>query len=438
MTSEFATEASSPEQTNYREARKVALASFIGTTIEWYDYFLYGATAALVFGPLFFPAEDSAVSQLAALMTFAVGFLARPLGGIVAGHFGDRLGRKRMLVVSLVLMGGATVLVGLLPTYQQIGAWAPILLVGLRLVQGLGIGAEWGGAALMAVEHAPKNRRGLFGAAPQLGIPVGAIIANGVVLICSSFTRESFVEWGWRLGFIASIVLIVAGFVIRRSVAESPLFEQAEKTATIVRSPVLTLLRTHPLALLRSIVLGSASIAFGYLVLIFTLSYGAQTGRSRTMLLLSIIVSCVVMFVATPSFSSMSDRLGRRRTMIMGAVGQIIVGLIFFPLFDSGPDAAVFLACSLGMLALSVQYGPLPALLSEQFPTALRYTGVSIAYQSASVFGGALAPIIGTALVAGTGFSLWVGVYIACMAILSLIAALTMSETKNISLRGIQ
>jgi MFS family permease len=350
-----------------REARRVAFATFVGTAIEWYDFFLYGSMAALVFGTLFFPATDPTVSQLAALGTFTVGFIARPLGGIVAGHFGDRVGRKRMLVLSLLLMGVATVGVGLLPTYAAAGVAAPALLVLLRVMQGLAVGAEWGGAALMAVEHAPPNRRALYGAAPQLGVPVGAILANVILLLTSSATGADFAVWGWRVPFLISVVLVLVGLVVRRQVSESPLFAEAvERAATKPRfNPLIRVLTKHPRSLLRAVFASIASASWGYVILVFILSYGGTTKLyTRPALLTMIIVASLLQAGAMLYAGLLADRAGRKRVALLGALGQIAMGLVFFPLFDSGVFLLALLACLLASVALSAQYGPLPALLA--------------------------------------------------------------------------
>ncbi|GAA4892577.1 MFS transporter [Streptomonospora salina] len=430
--------------TRHREARKIALASFIGTSIEWYDFFLYGAAAALVFGPQFFPSDNELASQLAALSSFAVGFAARPIGGIVAGHLGDRvLGRKRMLVVSLLVMGVATVLIGLLPTYAQIGAAAPILLVVLRLAQGLGVGAEWGGAALMAVEHAPPGRRGLFGAAPQLGVPAGAIAANLVMLVASTTAADAFAQWGWRLGFLASVVLLAVGYVIRRSVNESPLFEedrhQRRQDEDAPRSaPLSELLLRHPLGIVRAAFATAASTGLGYIVLVYTLSYGTtELSYSRNALLVVVILASAVQLAAVLGWSALSDKLGRRRVFIGGGFAQIVLVLLFFPMFERETFLWALLACSLAVIVVSAQYGPLSALLSELFPTHVRYSGVSTGYQVGNALGGGLAPIVATALFATQGGSAAVGLYLAAMALLATLAVLLTPETSERDLRRV-
>jgi MFS family permease len=422
MTHQPVLRASGAPTDEYRDARRVAFASFVGTAIEWYDFFLYGAAAALVFGPQFFPASDPTISQLAALTTFAVGFLARPIGGIVAGHFGDRIGRKRMLVISLLIMGSATVLVGVLPTYARIGAAAPILLVVLRLAQGLGVGAEWGGAALMAVEHAPPHRRVLYGAAPQLGVPAGAIAANLVLLVASTTTRDAFVQWGWRLGFLVSFVLVIFGLVIRGRLTESPLFEEAARRRP-PRAPLIDVLREHPLAVLRAVFATGASTAMGYIILTYILSYGtAQIRYSPNALLVLVIVTSAVQIFAIYGLSGLADRFGRQRIVAAGAIGQVVVSPVFFLMFDTGVFALALTACVIAVIMISAQYGPLPALLSQQFPTRVRYSGVSLGYQLGNVVGGGLAPVLATAIFATTHSSLLVGTYLAGMAVLALIA----------------
>ncbi|MGN9842618.1 MFS transporter [Nonomuraea sp. H19] len=425
-----------PARARGREARRVAFATFVGTAIEWYDFFLYGAMAALVFGTLFFPAGDAQVSQLAALGTFTVGFIARPLGGIVAGHFGDRVGRKRMLVLSLLLMGAATVGVGLLPTYAAIGLGAPVLLVLLRIMQGLAVGAEWGGAALMAVEHAPPNRRALYGAAPQLGVPVGAILANLILLLTSAATGDAFLVWGWRVPFLVSVVLVLVGLVVRRQVSESPLFAEAvERTGTPRFNPLIRVLTKHPRSLLRAVFASIASASWGYVILVFILSYGSTTKMySRPALLTMIIVASVLQVGAMLYAGLLADRAGRKRVALFGALGQVVMGLVFFPLFDSGVFWLALMACLLASIALSAQYGPLPALLSEQFPTEVRYTGVSVGYMFGNILGGGLVPLVGAALVAATGTSFSVGLYMLFLSVVTAVAVLLTPETASVRL----
>ncbi|MFD3430780.1 MFS transporter [Nocardia fluminea] len=402
-------------------AKQAATASFIGTAIEWYDFFLYGAAAALIFGPQFFPSSNPAISQLGAFASFAVGFLTRPLGGVIGGHFGDRIGRKRVLLLSLLLMGGSTVMVGLLPNYAQIGVAAPILLFVLR--QGLAVGAEWGGAALISVENAPKGRKTFFGAATQLGVPAGAIIAYSMMLLLSAVTGDAFDDWGWRIAFVASIVLVLYGLRLRRKLAESPLFAQESAHGTTARAPIIEVLRRYPLGVLVAIFASAASPAVGYIVLTFILSYGTkEIGYSRNSLLLVVIAASTVQFIAMLVISTMADRWGRGRLMVIGSAFQAVTALVFFPIFDNGAVTLAILACSIALIAQTTQYAPLPALISDLFPTRLRYSGSSIGYQFGAILGGSLSPIIATAIFSSTGSSLMIGVYLAILTVVSGIA----------------
>ncbi|GAA5166268.1 MULTISPECIES: MFS transporter [Amycolatopsis] len=406
-----------------REARKVATASFLGTTIEWYDFFLYGAAAALVFGPQFFPVGNPVVSQLGSFATFAIGFLTRPLGGVIAGHFGDRLGRKRILILSLLVMGGSTVLVGLLPNYAQIGVAAPVLLVLLRLAQGLAVGAEWGGAALMAVEHAPPKRRALYGSSTQLGVPAGAILSNLMMLVLSWLTGPAFTDWGWRIGFVSSIVLVVYGLVVRRRLTESPLFTRAVRTGP-ARVPLLDVLRRYPAGVVTAVLATAASSAIGYTVLTFTLSYAPKAdGFTRNDVLLMGILASLVQIFAMAWAGSVADRFGRRRTMVIGTVLQVAASLLLFPLLDTRVWVLALLACTFGAASNVAQYAPLPAVMSDLFPTNVRYTGSSLGYQIGGIVGGSFAPIIATGILAGSGSSFLIGVYLAGLTVVSGVAA---------------
>ncbi|UGT41525.1 MHS family MFS transporter [Nocardia yamanashiensis] len=411
--------------TNPQAARKAAVASFVGTAIEWYDFFLYGAAAALIFAPQYFPSSNPAVSQLGSFASFAVGFLSRPLGGVVAGHFGDRFGRKRVLIISLLIMGGSTVLVGLLPTYDQIGMAAPVLLVALRLLQGVAVGAEWGGASLMAIEHAPPKRRVFYGAATQLGVPAGAVLAYSVMLMLSTWAGDSFTSWGWRVAFVSSIVLVIYGLYARRQLSESPMFEQQAAEHDTARLPILEVLRVYPKSVLIAIFATASSPALGYIVLTYILSYGTkEIGYSRNSLLIVVIVASAVQFVATLVTATLADRWSRRKLMLIGSVFQVGAALAFFPIFDTGIVLAALIGCSVALIANTTQYAPLPAVISELFPTRVRYSGASIGYQFGAILGGSLSPIIATAILAGTGSSLLIGVYLAGMTVLSAIAVL--------------
>ncbi|MGI6871911.1 MFS transporter [Amycolatopsis sp. 3B14] len=419
-------------------SRRAAVSSLIGTTIEWYDFFIYGNAAALVFGPQFFPRTSTLAATLAAYGTFAVGFLARPLGGIVMGHFGDRVGRKRLLVLSLLLMGFATCTIGLLPTYAAIGVWAPVLLVLLRLAQGFGVGGEWGAAVLMSVEHAPAGRRGLFGAFPQMGLPAGVILSNGVFLAVSTFmSRESFLAWGWRVPFLLSAVLIVAGLVIRLKLAESPEFTSVRTRNAVVRSPLRTVLRTHPKALFLCSGASIAAPALGYLVLIYLLSYGTATLHLSSGTMLAIVLAgSVVWLVAIGVSAALSDRYGRKRVFLAGAGLTVVWAVPLFLLVDTASVPLMVLAVVIGCTGIAVMAGPQAALVADSFTAEVRYSGSSIAYQVGSVLGGALAPVAATALMAGTGTSLSVSLFMAALGLVSLISMAALAEPKPTTVKA--
>ena len=413
--------------------RKVAVASAIGTTIEWYDYFIYASAAALVFGPLFFPTFEPLAGTLASFGTFAVGFLARPLGGIVFGHLGDKIGRKTMLVLSLLMMGFATFAIGFLPTYATIGIAAPILLVALRLIQGFAVGGEWGGAVLMTIEHAPRGRRGFYGSFPQLGKAAGIILANLVFLvIVAALPEEQFATWGWRVPFLISIVLIAIGLYIRLRIEESPIFQQVKETHSEARMPLVDVFRTYP----REVILAGgaciATIAMGYLVEVYMLSYGTQVLglANRTMLLLVVLVACVEIF-AVVGLAALSDRLGRRKVFLSGTVLGALWALPFFWLIDTGSIALILIALVVMIVIASAMYGPQAALFAEMFGTRVRYTGASVGYQMGSIIGGGLLPLAAASLLAATGTSASISVYIIVLCAISFVAMLLVTETSQ-------
>ena len=410
---------------------RVVGASIVGTVVEWYDFFLYGAAAALVFPRLFFPDSDPLVGTLLSFTTYALGFVARPVGGLVFGHYGDRIGRKRLLMVSLVMMGVATFLIGLLPTHAQVGSWAPVLLVVLRLVQGFAVGGEWGGAVLLVAEYGTPARRGFWASWPQAGVPAGNLVAAGVLAVLSAtLSEEAFFSWGWRVAFLLSAVLILVGYWIRTSVQESPVFREAQERSAArpepAKLPVAEVLRSHPRG-----VLTGAGLRFGeniafYVLTAFSLTYVAETTElTRTDALNAVLAGCAAEVLAIPLFGALADRVGRRVVTAAGAVGTAVWAFAFFALADSGSRAALVLAVVVGLVLHGAMYGPQAAYISELFPTRLRYTGASVAYQLTSIVAGSLAPIIAVALLDRTGSSLPVSVYLAASCVLTAVAALT-------------
>ncbi|WP_164018151.1 MFS transporter [Pyxidicoccus trucidator] len=420
-----------PTQARQDSIFKVAVASFIGTAIEWYDFFLYGTAAALVFNRLFFPSFDPLTGTMAAFGTFAVGFVARPLGGVVFGHYGDKLGRKAMLSATLMLMGVATFAVGLLPTYDTLGVWAPALLVLLRLVQGFGLGGEWGGAVLMAVEHAPAHRRGFYGSWPQMGAPAGMLLATAVFSVFSRMPEAEFLAWGWRIPFLLSSLLIGMGVFIRLRVAESPVFQHRKPQEASPRIPVLDALRNYPKQILLAMGARFAENGFFYIITTFVLSYGTERlGLPRSTFLNGVLIAMSVHLVAIPAFGAASDRFGRRPVYLAGAVGCGLMAFPFFWLLDTKETGLIWLAIVLGIIAHAAMYGPQASFFSELFGTRVRYSGASLGYQLASVFAGGLSPLVATALLAYSGGQAWsVSLYMVALAVITLVSVYLSAET---------
>lgn len=413
------------------DVRRVVLASFVGTMIEWYDFFIYGTAAALVFDRLFFPAEDPFVSQMAAYGSFAIGFFARPVGGVVFGHFGDRVGRKAMLVTTLMMMGVATALIGLLPTYQSIGIAAPVVLVLLRLVQGFGVGGEWGGAVLMAVEHGHGGRRGLYGSVVQMGVPAGLLLAAGVFAIFSSVREDAFLSWGWRMPFLLGIALLGVGMFIRVRVMESPLFTQVRRQQSVSPLPILDVIRHYPANVVLAMGARFAENASFYIFSVFVLSYATeQLQISRNIVLAGVWIAAAVQMAAIPTFGLLSDHVGRRPVYLLGAVCVGALAFPFFWLIETQTAVLVWLAIVIGMVAHAAMYGPQAAFFSELFGTSVRYSGASIGYQLASPFAGGLAPLIATALLKWSAGATWtVSVYVIATAALTIASVLLAAET---------
>lgn len=412
---------------NEKEVRRVVFASLIGATIEWYDFFLYGVVAGIVFNQLYFPTGDPLVSTVLAYATFAVGFVARPLGGVVFGHFGDRIGRKQMLVLTILIMGVATVLIGLLPTYEQIGVAAPLLLLVLRVAQGIGIGGEWGGAVLMAYEFAPENKRGYYASIPQIGLALGLCLSSGVVALLSLMPDEAFLAWGWRVAFVGSIVLIVVGLYIRLKVAETPDFVAVKKEGEELKIPFVEMLRTYP----RNILLGMGARyvdgVFFNVFAVFSIVYLSRYVEiERTTALFLVCLSAIVMVGAIPLFGKLSDHWGRPKTY---AVGSLLLALVTFPAFmmmESGNLLWVTLALIVPFgIIYAMCYGPEAALFSDLFDVKVRYTGISFVYQFSGIFASGITPIIATYLIDyGQGTPWLLAGYVTFSAIVSMISAL--------------
>jgi MHS family shikimate/dehydroshikimate transporter-like MFS transporter len=421
------------DETTRKQARTVVLASFIGTSIEWYDFFLYGTAAALVFNRLFFPSESPVAGTLASFAVFAAGFVARPIGGIIFGHFGDRIGRKSVLIWTLLLMGGSTVLMGALPSFDQVGVLAPVLLVTLRLIQGLALGGEWGGAILMSTEHAPAKKRGLYGSWPNAGAPLGLLLATGAFAAVSQLSPADFDAYGWRIPFLASSILIVVGLVIRLRVAESPAFEKVKERGEVVRVPIVDAIRYHWRNILLALGVCMAPLLTFYMFATFGITYGTLTlglNRNDVLMALSIAAACEVATI--PLFAHLSDRIGRRKVFIFGAG---LLGLLAFPLFalmDTGNVFAYGLAVFIGLVIVHApMFGPIGAMFVEMFSARSRYSGASLGYQLGGIIGGGFAPLILTALLASTGGKSWIiSVYMIFAAVITVVCTLLLRINK--------
>ena len=416
--------------------RKVALAAMAGSAIEWYDFFIYLTAAALVFGPLFFPGGSEVAGVLAAFSTAAVGFVARPVGGILFGHFGDRLGRKPTLVIALLTMGTATTIIGLLPTYATIGVAAPIILFILRFLQGLAVGGQWGGAVLLATEYAPEDKRGFYGSFAQVGVPVGLVLGNTSFLVLSAVLGESaFAAWGWRIPFLLSIALIGVALYIQLRLEDTPVFRQLQERQEQSGegesgSPVVEVLRDHPKQVL--LAAGAFFVVNGafYVMITGMLDYGTRIlGVSQSVMLAAVLISSFAQIFFLTGWSALSDRVGRRPVYLAGAA---LLGIWAFPMFwlvNTKSAVLITIALAFGQLFLSMMYGPQAALFAEMFSARVRYSGASIGYQGASVFAGGLAPIIMVSLLEATGTSLSVSFYVFAMAIVTFVSVYLITET---------
>jgi len=432
----------SQDQNKEQNMRRVALTSLAGTSIEWYDFFLYGTAAAVIFPKAFFPQDlPPMVLLIISFSTFAVGFIARPLGGLIFGHFGDRVGRKRTLVVALMMMGAATTLIGLLPTYAAIGVAAPLILVLLRFVQGLAIGGQWGGAMLLVTESAPADQRGWYGAYAQAGAPVGVILANlAFIGVSSSMSEEAFMDWGWRLPFIASIVLIGISMYVQLRLEDTEAFKALQESQDgeasdqpIASSPVLEAIRKYPKRIMLAAgAFLSVQVTF-YILIAFIIAYGVtapELALSRDTMLTAVLIAAAIMVPSQFYFSGLSDRVGRKQIYRWGAILTGLWGFALFPLINTGEPLMIVIAVTLGLTFLGMQYGPQAAYFTELFTTEVRYSGASLGYQIGAILGGALAPTIAVLLWNELGI-FYVSVYILIAAILTLLSLSALEETKG-------
>jgi metabolite-proton symporter len=415
-----------------RQVKKAAIASVVGTSIEWYDFFLYGTMAALVFPKLFFPGSDPYIAVLQSFATLFLGFLARPLGAMIFGHYGDRIGRKVTLVTTLLLMGISSTLIGLLPTYESIGVFAPILLIVLRVCQGIGVGGEWGGSVVLSTEWVSKKRRGLMGSMTQLGVPIGLLTSTLVVSLCLRFFGENFDVWGWRIPFIISIILIGIGLYIRLGIMDSPQFSKMKQEKRVAKQPVLEVIRKHP----KEIILAACArlteqVPF-YIFTTFVIVYGTeQLKMDKQFLTNALLAVPFVEIVFLPFFAHLPDKFNRKKIYILGSIITLLFAFPFFSLLNTTTPSLVVLAIGLSIIGPCISYGPQAALIAENFPTHLRYSGASLGYQLASVIGGGLAPMISVYLLHKYGSTTPISLYIIGVCIISIIAVMGLKDRTN-------
>ncbi|MGB3437411.1 MAG: MFS transporter [Actinophytocola sp.] len=425
---------------NPRSLARIVSASLVGTTVEWYDFFLYSSAAALVFNKLFFPTADPLTGTLLAFTTYAIGFLARPIGGLIFGHYGDRIGRKKLLVISLLMMGGATFAMGLLPTYATIGIAAPILLTLLRLVQGFALGGEWGGAVLIVSEHGGASRRGFWASWPQCGAPGGNLLATAVLAVLAAVqTDEAFLSWGWRIPFLLSSVLVVIGLWIRLAVAESPVFLAAQRKAAErgveEKAPIVQVFKHSWRQVLIAMGARMGENVSYYVITAFILVYITESlGLAKSVGLNAVLIGSAVHFVSIPLWGMLSDRIGRRVVYLFGAVAMGAWGFVFFALLDTKSFGVIALATTIGLVLHGAMYGPQAAFFSELFGTRVRYSGASVGYQLASILAGALAPLIAVALLDAWDSTLPVSLYLVAMCLITVVAVLVAKETRGSAL----
>lgn len=424
-----------------KNQRRVAFATIVGTTVEWYDFFIYATAAGLVFAELFFKPAGEQIGLLLAFASVGVSFLFRPLGAFLAGHFGDKLGRRAMLVLTLILMGGATTLIGVLPSYASAGIAAPILLLFLRILQGVSAGGEWGGAVLMAVEHAPKDRRGRAGAFPQLGVPLGMLLASGITALMTGWVSPgaAFVEWGWRVPFLLSIVLIAVGYLVRRAVDESPIFQEIAEKKQQPKLPIVELFRKHWLLVILAALVFAGNNASGYMATggflqSYTTDPKGLVRLDRTSVLVAVSFAAALWFIFTALAGLLADKIGRKQTYLIGFLSQAVTVFPLFWLINTGSLGALYLALGMFSIGLGLCYGPQAAWYSELFPASVRFSGVSISYALGAILGGAFAPMIATALVQAGGGTEAVSWYLLGMTAVSVAATLMLRDRPGIDL----
>ncbi|MBN9178641.1 MAG: MHS family MFS transporter [Microbacterium sp.] len=425
---------------SHADRRRVVFATVVGTTVEWYDFFIYASAAGLVFGQLFFAPAGEGFAQVLSFITVGISFLFRPFGAFLAGHYGDKYGRRVVLMITLILMGIATTLVGLLPTYAAIGIAAPILLILLRILQGVSAGGEWGGAVLMAVEHAPRTKRGLFGASPQMGVPLGLLLASGILALMALIAPgEAFMQWGWRVPFLLSFVLIVIGYYVRRRVEESPVFTELAERKEETRMPIVQLFRKHALLVIIAALVFAGNNAVGYMttggyIQRYATDPKGPIGLATADVLGAVTLSAITWLLFTFLSGWISDRIGRRTTYLVGWIMQLVGVFLLFPLVNTGSIVMLTLGLVILTVGLGFTYGPQAALYSELFPASIRFSGVSISYAIGAILGGAFAPTIAQAIVQATGSTVGVTWYLAGMTVLGLIATLLLRDRSGIPL----
>ncbi|WP_430297638.1 MFS transporter [Sinomonas sp. B1-1] len=420
---------SAPAVTREQAVRRATYASVVGTTIEWYDFFLYGTAAALVFPQLFFPGGDNFAGVIAAFGTQFVGFVARPVGAAIFGHYGDRIGRKTTLMVTLFLMAFGTVLIGVLPTYQAIGVWAPIILTVLRVIQGIGVGGEWGGSVLIAMEWGQQHRRGLSASWPQMGVPLGLVLSTGLVRLTSGVTGSDFITYGWRIPFLLSIVLVGVGLFVRLRVVESPEFEAVRKADKVVQVPLMEAFRRQPKEILLSAFVRASEQAPFYIFITFVITYATkQLKTSSDAILVDTLIAAALGLISIPVFGILSDRFGRKLVYGIGIVATALYAFPYFGLLNTRDALLMGVAVVVSLIFHDVQYGPQAALIAESFDADIRYTGAGMGYQLASVIAGGPAPLIAAALLQETGGSTAISIYIIICAAVAMVALLLLPK----------